>query len=108
MRKAIIFIVLVLLGSAAAGAQEKSVISVKDNFVSSGTLVLEVTVADKPARLQCNEGSMACAVLKAGKYQMVKLPKNYGLYDCQNVDVFAETANPESDQRLGEYCLVQK
>jgi len=26
--------------------------------------------------------------LKTGKYVMAQLPKNRGLYDCQNVDLF--------------------
>jgi hypothetical protein len=36
---------------------------------------------------------------------MVRLPKNRGMYDCQNVDLYPRTADPENEEKLGEYCL---
>jgi hypothetical protein len=45
--------------------------------------------------------------VKPGEYQMVRLPKNHGMYDCQNVDLYLQTADTETDDKLGEYCLNQ-
>ncbi len=40
---------------------------------------------------------------------MVELPKNFGMYECQDVEVYPESAVTEDkDQKLGEYCLVEK
>ena len=39
---------------------------------------------------------------------MVRLPKNRGLYDCQNVDIYPTSANPDVDQKIGEYCLTEE
>jgi hypothetical protein len=40
---------------------------------------------------------------------MVELPKNHGLYDCQNVDVYPDKAQETTTaQRIGEYCIIQK
>jgi hypothetical protein len=62
----------------------------------------------KAVELQCNQSSPSCASLKGGKYVAVLLPKNHGMYDCNNVDVYSETANPDNDEKLGEYCLLDK
>jgi hypothetical protein len=39
---------------------------------------------------------------------MVRLPKNYGMYDCANVDLFPKDVDPATGERIGEYCLVRK
>jgi hypothetical protein len=42
---------------------------------------------------------------------MVRLPKNYGLYDCTNctnLDLYSPLADPETSQKIGGYCLVEK
>ena len=54
-------------------------------------------------------GSAELPQLKAGKYQMVELPSNSGMYDCRDVQVFpnAEGAS-EKENKLGEYCLMDK
>jgi hypothetical protein len=49
-----------------------------------------------------------CMVLEPGTYVMVRLPKNWGMYDCANVDLYASTADPASGGKLGEYCLIDK
>jgi hypothetical protein len=30
------------------------------------------------------------------------------MYDCANVDLYANTADPASGGKLGEYCLIDK
>lgn len=99
---------LILLAAILLAAQEKSVITVKNSEVSNGVLIVDVTRAGKSYELQCNHGVTTCAPLKSGKYQMVELPSNTGMYDCRDVQVFPESANPETDQKLGEYCLIEK
>jgi hypothetical protein len=49
-----------------------------------------------------------CKVLAAGTYLMVRLPKNWGMYDCANVDLYPTTADPATSEKLGEYCLIRK
>jgi hypothetical protein len=39
---------------------------------------------------------------------MVTLPKNHGLYECQNVDLFQGASDPDSGTKVGEYCLGEK
>jgi len=89
-------------------AQDKLTLTVKDSSSTTGVVIVEAQLAGKSVDLQCNEGSPDCKALKHGSYIAIKLPKNHGMYDCQNVDVFDVSANPETDQRLGEYCLNEK
>jgi hypothetical protein len=39
---------------------------------------------------------------------MVRLSKNWGMYDCANVDLYPTTADPATSEKLGEYCLIRK
>jgi len=94
----------------AAQEKEKSVITVKKSDIVTGVVVVSVQreKAPKTFTLQCNQGAPSCNQLKAGKYQMVELPANSGMYDCKDVQVYGETADTEdADQRLGEYCVVE-
>lgn len=50
-----------------------------------------------------------CAALKNGRYQMVELPANFGMYDCKDVEIYPEFAvAPLRDKKLGEFCLEEK
>ena len=101
-------ILLVLLAAAALLAQEKSQITVKETTVSTGVVIVTANAAGKPVELQCNQSMSACTVLKPGEYWMVRLPKNHGMYDCANIDLFPKSADPETSEKIGEYCLIQK
>ena len=116
MKKAIalFFLMAFFLSAAvvrmAAQEKEKSVITVKKSDVVTGVIVVSVQreKAPKTFTLQCNQGAPSCNQLKAGKYQMVELPANSGMYDCKDVQVYGETADTEdTDQKLGEYCFVE-
>jgi len=37
----------------------------------------------------------------------VRLPKNRGMYDCANAEVYRKSAGSDPGERLGQYCLVQ-
>lgn len=76
--------------------------------VTVNKVVIVVAVQGKTTvQLQCNEGFTSCTPLKPGSYLMVQLAKNRGIYDCANVRVYASTANPQTDDTLGEYCIVE-
>jgi hypothetical protein len=81
---------------------------VKNSEVVTGVVIVHVQNAAKSLDLQCNEGAGNCKALSSGNYLMVELPKNYGMYDCQNVEMYrGDSEKPESAQKVGEYCLVE-
>jgi hypothetical protein len=109
--------VIILLGLLAAiqvMAQDKSTVTVKSSEVNNGVVILTVRqagVAEQAAEsfvLHCNKGMPNCSMPEAGTYLMVRLPKNWGMYDCANVDLYPTTADPASSEKLGEYCLIRK
>ena len=112
MKKAIILLVL------AAGmqllAQDRSTVTVKKSEVGRETVVVTATSqgagdqAKASFELNCNKGASGCTAPEPGTYTMVRLPKNWGMYDCANVDLYAASADPDKDQKIGEYCLVEK
>jgi len=112
-KAAVLFLVLTLFPLVTAAqvlAQETSSITVKGNQLSNGVVVLDIVKSGKAYQLQCNQSAPGCAVLNNGNYQMVELPKNFGMYECRDVEVFAESAGPtgpEKGKRLGEYCLQE-
>ena len=102
-------VLFLLAGTAKTLAQEKSAITVKGSTLSNGVVVVDVMKGTKAYLLECNQGMPGCTQLKSGKYQLVELPSNSGMYDCKDVQVFAEGADTEdSDKKLGEYCLNDK
>jgi|SRR5579864_3050235 len=102
-----LFFSLIMLWAAQGGGQETSRITVTGNEVNNRVVILQIMKAGKAYALQCNEGASACAQLKVGQYQMVELPKNFGMYDCKDVEVYTDAS---SDKRIkvGEYCLTEK
>jgi hypothetical protein len=104
MRKAILFVLLFVLG---LWAQDKAQVTVKSSQTTGGVVLIVVSENGKQLELQCTDQQAWCTSVKAGTYQMVRLPKNHGMYDCQNVDLYSASANVDTDQKLGEYCLNQ-
>ncbi len=103
------FLVLLVLSACVLLSQEKSLITIQGNSVHNGLRVLDVVKDGKVYKLTCNEGVLSCTALKNGQYQIVQLPKNFGLYDCQDVRLYSESA-ADTDQAavLGQYCLEEK
>ena len=112
MKKAIMFFLLALFllsGTGKASAQGMSTITVKGSELNNGVVIVDMLKAGKAFELQCNQGVASCTPLKSGKYQMIELPSNSGMYDCRDVQVYADLAvNPETDKKIGEYCLIAK
>ena len=95
--------------AVAVSAQEKSTITVKGSSVNNGVVIVDVMKGGKGYDLQCNQGAPSCTQLKSGKYELVQLEPNTGMYDCKDVQVFAEGADAaDNDKKLGEYCLNDK
>jgi hypothetical protein len=113
MRKGVVLLLLLtlflLFGSVEVSAREKSLITVKANELNNGVVIRDILKAGKTYQLQCNQNMSGCTTLNNGKYLMVELPKNFGMYECHDVEVYPESVVTEDkDQKLGEYCLVQK
>ena len=103
------FALLVALAAPAANEEASSVIAVKGSETSSGVVTLHIVKGAKAYELTCNQGMPGCTSLKNATYRMTVLPKNRGMYDCQNVKVYAEAADTSGDeQELGAYCLLDK
>ncbi|HEY7096090.1 MAG TPA: hypothetical protein VH437_05160 [Terriglobales bacterium] len=104
MKKALVLFFLIAVFLVVA--QEKSTITVKDSSITTSVIIVSADMGGKSIELQCNVSTPNCTQLKQGKYQIVQLPKNRGMYDCQNADVYDLSANPETDQKIAEYCLT--
>ncbi len=108
MKKATLL--LVLMVAAQLAAQEKSNVTVKSAETNNGVVIVTATPEQGKASfaLQCNKGAPACKAPEPGSYIMVRLPKNWGTYDCANVDLYPSSADPATAQKIGEYCLIEK
>jgi hypothetical protein len=102
MKKLVFFILLI---STVLWAQDKTPVTVKSSQVTSGVVLITISENGKTFDLQCNDGHAYCKTVKPGDYQMVRLAKNRGMYDCQNVDLYPKAADTEQEEKLGEYCL---
>lgn len=112
MKRAIL--VLVLMAAAQLAGQDKSNVTVKSAEVSNGVVMVTATQGAQSEQgkgsfaLQCNKGVSSCKAPEPGSYIMVRLPKNWGTYDCANVDLYPSSADPATAQKIGEYCLIEK
>jgi len=111
-REIILFLLLalfLLFCAVEVSAQEKSAITVTRYELNNGVVILDILKAGKVYELQCNHGFLRCTPLKSGKYVMVELPKNHGMYECRNVEVYPESiTDPVAEEKLGSYCLSEK
>jgi len=99
----------VILATAQALAQDKTPVKVKSSEVVTGVVIVHVQKEGKSLDLQCNAGGGTCKALQSGNYLMVELPKNYGMYDCKNVEMYrGDQDKPEAAEKIGDYCLVEK
>lgn len=112
MKKAIIL--LVLLVATTVMAQDKSTVTVKSSEVNNDLIILTVQQIDpvqqgeKPLVLQCSKTQSGCAIPPSGNYWMVRLPKNWGMYDGANVDLYPASGDLQTSHKIGEYCLIDK
>ena len=105
---ALFTISLALMASQQQGEDEKTAVKVKSSEIVTGVVILHVQKGVRSLDLQCNEGTFSCAALATGNYLMVQLPKNRGMYDCQNVEMYrGDPDKPEAAEKVGAYCLVE-
>ena len=113
MIKKAIFLLVLMVGAQLV-AQDKTTVTIKGSEVNNGVVivnVLQAATSDQAKgsfELHCNKGTSACKAPEPGTYLMVRLPKNWGMYDCANADLYPTSANPATDQKIGEYCLIEK
>jgi hypothetical protein len=101
-------VAIVLLMSQPTFSQEKAAVKVKSSEVVTGVVIVHVQKDGKSLELQCNEGTVNCKPLQSGNYMMVELPKNYGMYDCRNVEIYrGDQDKPDAAEKVGSYCLVE-
>jgi hypothetical protein len=111
---ALMLVALCCLGVVRLLSQEKSTISVRGGQISAGVVVLDVARGERTFTLQCNENAQDCTLLSNGKYLMIELPKNFGMYECKDVEVYPESAStsdagaPDKNKKVGEYCLIER
>jgi hypothetical protein len=117
MRRVIFIFVLIAgfaLGGLALAAQDKSTVTIKKTEVNNGVIIVSVIQDATPDQeklsleLHCNKDETGCKALDSGTYLMVRLPKNWGMYDCANVDLYPALGDIATTQRIGEYCLIKK
>jgi len=102
MKHVVIFLLFVF-GTAQLRSQDTSKVTVISAETNNGVVIISVAEGSGRMELQCNANMPACKKLAPGKYTMVRLPKGHGMYECDsNVDVYA--GDPQSEQRLGQYC----
>ena len=112
MRKLVLL--LVVLVATSLFAQDRFQISVKSAETNNGVVIVTAqTLASAPGtktqiELQCNESVSSCTAPAAGTYLVVQLPKNRGIYECANVDIFPGTTDPPTAPKVGQYCLTEK
>lgn len=112
MKKVVVSLALgaVMVGGTTFLAQEQNdlqKINVKSREINNGVVILAVQDGKSSFELQCNKGASGCSVLDPGEYMMLRLPKNQGMYDCANAEIYRKGANAQSGERLGQYCLIE-
>jgi len=106
---AVLTAAFIMLASAQAFTQDKASIKVKSSEIVTGVVIVHVVKGGETLELQCNEGAGSCKPLASGNYVMVELPKNYGMYDCRNVEIYrGDQDKPDASERIGAYCLMAK
>ena len=105
-----VFIVVLARGQEFS---QNPTFTVRGSEVVTGVVIVtgqmnSVTGRRTSVELQCNKGVAMCNMPRPGTYVMVRLPKNRGTYDCANVELYPNGADPETSEKIGEYCLIEK
>lgn len=108
VRREVHIIGLMLCAAASLLAQQEQRITVKGGEVNNGVVIVTAQAEKRSLDLRCNKDFAECRIPEPGTYVMVRLPKNWGLYDCTDVRVYRQTTDTEARQLVGEYCLVEE
>jgi len=114
MKKGFIFFVALLLfvffaavTASAKEERESQKITVRSHDINNGVVILVAREGTNSFELHCNKEMSGCTPLEPGEYLMVRLPKDWGMYDCANVDLYRKSGDLEAGDKLGEYCLIE-
>ena len=102
-----ILLIFALL-AAQVPASGRSQITVKRTDMSNGVVIVTALEGKTSLELECNNGLPSCTALTPGDYTMVRLPKNRGMYDCANVEIYPKASDPETATKVGAYCLTDQ
>jgi hypothetical protein len=102
------FVLLVFCAATPVLAQQEQQITVKGGEVSNGVVIVTAQEGKTFIDLRCNKDFAYCKIPQPGTYVMVRLPKNWGLYDCADVRVYRKMADLGARELVGEYCLVEE
>ncbi|HUK23870.1 MAG TPA: hypothetical protein VLV49_04770 [Terriglobales bacterium] len=93
----------------SASQDEHEVITVKSAESNNGVVIVRAEANKVAFELQCNQQMLSCTSLHPGQYVMVRLPKNWGIYICANVNIYqmAEDSTALGDP-VGQYCVIEK
>ena len=101
-------LILFALLAAQMPSGDRSQITVKRTDLNNGVVIVTALEGKKSLELQCNNGVPSCIALTPGDYTMVRLPKNRGMYDCANVEIYPKSGDPETATKVGAYCLTDQ
>jgi hypothetical protein len=102
-----LFVFLAAVPMLSQEQPESRAVTIKSSEVNNGVVILAVREGKNSLELQCNQGMSGCAVLEPGSYTMLRLPKNHGVYQCTNVEIYRGTTGSDLGDRIGQYCLVE-
>ena len=108
MKKAIALTLFLLIATAGSLSQDGVQITVKQSELINGIVIVTALEGRTSLELQCNEGMGGCKALEPGTYIVVRLPKNRGLYDCANAEVYRKSADIQSGEKVGAYCIIER
>lgn len=93
----------------ASQEEDLTSITIKSHAANKQMVILDVVQGAKVLEFTCNVGFPNCNDLEPGKYKMVELPKNHGMYECRNVEVYPDAIEERNHEKLlGAYCLVSE
>lgn len=103
-----LFVFLAAMPICAQEQPESRTVTIRSSEINSGVVILAARDGKNSFDLHCNQGMTGCAVLQPGNYLMLRLPKNRGMYQCVNVELYRNTSSPELGEKIGQYCLVEE
>jgi len=108
MKKTVLSLPLLIIATSVSAADGKRLpITVRSSSIQNRTVIVDARHEGKSFELECQQQRDDCKLLPSGHYTMERL-RGSGVYmDCENANVYAESAVGKDEKKLGEYCLLQ-
>jgi hypothetical protein len=104
----LLFVFFAAVGVLTQEQRELRTITVRSNAVNNGVVILVAQEGRNSFELQCTKNVFGCTVLEPGNYLMARLPKDHGIYECANADIYRTTTDSKLGNKIGQYCLVEE